>query len=171
MSRKYEREDWAGNKYWEDEDGNREYEKEDWAGNKYREDKDGNRTYEKEDWAGNKYEEKDDKNGGCFLTTACVQHAGLADNCHELECLRAFRDTYVRQVNGGSRLLEEYYATAPAIVSGILASDSSESELSSVYDAVKRAVCLIESGKEGEALECYKSLYMTLRKKYLTHEA
>ncbi len=81
MSKKYEREDWLGNKYWEDEDGNREYEREDWLGNKYREDDDGNRTYEREDWLGNKYEEKDDDKGGCFLTTACIRHAGLSD-CH-----------------------------------------------------------------------------------------
>jgi hypothetical protein len=37
MSKKYERKDWSGNTYWEDEDGNRTYEREDSWGNKYEE--------------------------------------------------------------------------------------------------------------------------------------
>src|ERR1039458_9391814 len=31
-----------------------------------------------------KGDQKNDDGGGCFLTTACVQFAGLPDNCHEL---------------------------------------------------------------------------------------
>jgi hypothetical protein len=162
----YEREDWAGNKYKEDSEGKREYERTDWAGNKYREDEDGNRTYVREDWAGNTYEEKDDKKGGCFLTTACVEHRGLADNCRELERLREFRDTYVRFIDGGPSLLQEYYLQAPLILSKLRASESRDAELAMVYDSIKMAVHFIDAGRTEEALQCYVKMYAALKQKY-----
>ena len=42
--------------------------------------------------------------GGCFLSAACVEHAGLSDGCRELTTLRSFRDGYVvlRRLSGES---------------------------------------------------------------------
>nr|VFJ54216.1 MAG: hypothetical protein BECKDK2373C_GA0170839_104224 [Candidatus Kentron sp. DK] len=190
MSRKYGREDWSGNKYWEDEDGNREYEREDRAGNKYREDSDGSREYEREDWAGNKYREDSAGNrtyiredgdgntyeeekggGGCFLTTACVKHAGLPDDCYELETLRRFRDNYIMKRADGNTLLHEYYSNGPKIVASLLSSRTHEFELKGVYLEIERSVRLIESGSNEEALRCYRKMYDGLYRKYCAKKA
>lgn len=43
--------------------------------------------------------------GGCFLTSACTEAKGLADDCYELTMLRAFRDEYlVKQKSGKAEI-------------------------------------------------------------------
>ena len=32
--------------------------------------------------------EPDEKESGCYLTSACIEYAGLSDDCYELETLR-----------------------------------------------------------------------------------
>ena len=49
--------------------------------------------------------------GACFLTTACVQYAGLEDDCEELTIMRNFRDDYLLRQDSGKQLVEEYYRT------------------------------------------------------------
>jgi len=70
---------------------------------------------------------------GCFLTTACVDHIGLADDCFELSVLRRFRDTVLARAAGGSEDIARYYRNAPAIVQRILASAAPERELARLY--------------------------------------
>ncbi len=47
-----------------------------------------------------------------FLTTACLQAAGLPDNCKELQTLRRFRDEYVSRLPNGSAILSHYLNVA-----------------------------------------------------------
>jgi hypothetical protein len=190
MGKKYEREDVFGNKYWEDEEGHREYEREgvfgdkyreddeghreyereDIFGNKYREDEGGNRTYEREDIFGNKYEETEDKGGGgsegggggCFLTTACVKHAGLADDCRELQVLRALRDGYVAKLPDGPALISQYYEMAPRILRRISACNRKGNILEGILGQIRAAVQCAEDGRPGEALAIYKALFQQL---------
>ncbi|GBD32128.1 hypothetical protein HRbin33_01092 [bacterium HR33] len=167
-SRSYEREDWLGNKYLEHSDGSRSYEREDWLGNKYKEHSDGSRSYEREDWLGNKYEEHDDKgSGGCFVTTACVEYAGLPDDCWELTMLRRLRDDYLKGLPWGKVFLSEYYATAPAIVAAI----RSQPDQGKVFDALlhrARAVArLIEDGQVAEAAAHCRDQFAKLKRRYL----
>ena len=56
---------------------------------------------------------------GCFLTTACCQHKGLADGCDELQTLRAFRDSYMRPREDLRGLVQEYCRVAPDIVDAV----------------------------------------------------
>ncbi|MEM8722550.1 MAG: CFI-box-CTERM domain-containing protein [Cyanobacteria bacterium P01_G01_bin.39] len=56
------------------------------------------------------------KKEGCFLTTACVKHTGLPDDCFELQILRNFRDDYLASTAEGQALIEQYYKEAPIIV-------------------------------------------------------
>jgi len=171
-NRNYEREDGLGNKYREDENGNREYEREDWVGNKYREDSEGNRTYQREDWLGNTYEKKDDKGGGgCFLSSACIEHAALPDDCSELEILRAFRDEFVAKQPDGRKLITQYYRNAPNIVERIQVSSDREQVLEYIYGKVKEAISRIQGGKTLEALEIYKGLYSEMAARFLNAQS
>lgn len=66
------------------------------------------------------YEEgSSSSSGGCFLTTACCKYKGLPDDCAELETLRRFRDTYLKETEYGSELIRAYYESAPALVERI----------------------------------------------------
>ena len=56
-----------------------------------------------------RYRNRDSSSGPCFLTSACVEAKGLADDCHELSVLRNFRENYLRTVPEGRREIAEYY--------------------------------------------------------------
>jgi len=186
--RKYKGETWTGRTYWEDEEGDREYEDETWTGRKYREDSDGNRTYEGETWTGRKYREDSDgnrtyedeiekgetwtgreyeeKKSGCFLTTACVLHAGLSDDCLELQQLRSFRDSYVVNLPNGRSILKRYYSEAPTILERIMKSSEKQSVLSDIFKTIQRAVYFIKAGENKRAFECYENMYRSLSIKF-----
>jgi hypothetical protein len=101
---------------------------------------------------------------GCFLTTVCVNHMGLNDNCHELEVLRNFRDNYMRKQNNGDELIAEYYQIGPAIVSIINDSEFKDVILSNMYrDLVKPSINLIEQNKLEEALHYYIDFTLALK--------
>lgn len=57
--------------------------------------------------------------GGCFLTTACVDAMGMADDCWVLETARKFRDTFMTETPEKAREIREYYEIAPQVVEGI----------------------------------------------------
>lgn len=57
--------------------------------------------------------------GGCFLTTACVDAMGMADDCWVLESARKFRDTFMTETPEKAREIREYYEIAPQVVEGI----------------------------------------------------
>jgi len=81
--------------------------------------------------------------GGCFLTTACVEHKGLADDCYELQALRAMRDTIVTWSDDMKALVEEYYRIAPVIVSRINAEADSADIWEDLYvNLVQKCVAL-----------------------------
>lgn len=104
--------------------------------------------------------------GGCFLTTACVERAGLPDNCRELQLLRRFRDSYMRSHPHGDALLAEYYRQAPFILEHIQASPEVAQVLDSVLADIRGAVKLIEAGDHQGALRAYVILFVRLNKQY-----
>lgn len=57
--------------------------------------------------------------GGCFLTTACVDAMGMADDCWVLETARKFRDTFMAETPEKAKEILEYYELAPKIVEKI----------------------------------------------------
>lgn len=103
--------------------------------------------------------------GNCFLTTACAQAAGLPDDCYELTVLREFRDTYVRGLDGGEALIQEYYELSPQIVLKL-----SDEELGFVFETIQFAVAQIGRGEFREAFSTYAALFTGLRDKYLVAE-
>lgn len=105
----------------------------------------------------------EEKSSGCFLTTACVSHMGLPDDCHELTTLRAFRDEYVALLPDGTSILSEYYQTAPVIVSKIQAHPNRDIILSEIFGTVRSAVNLIEHGADEAAFIQYSDLFSKLK--------
>lgn len=106
------------------------------------------------------------KSGGCFLTTACVNHAGLTDDCYELATLRSFRDSYVAQLDNGRAVLAEYYDVAPALVRQIEQSADRDAVLSGIFTTVTKAVKLIEQKSFQEAFACYEAMFADLKQRY-----
>ncbi|HET6763557.1 MAG TPA: CFI-box-CTERM domain-containing protein, partial [Longimicrobiaceae bacterium] len=105
---------------------------------------------------------------GCFLTTACVEARGLADDCAELTTLRAFRDGYMRAQPAGRAMIEEYYRIAPAIVRRMKASPRYPQEIAALYDRlVAPAVALVQAGRNTEALRLYAAEVRRLQARHL----
>lgn len=69
--------------------------------------------------------------GGCFITTATCKNRNLPDDCYELTQLRKLRDEYV-QPNYPEQV-EDYYATAPAIVAAIEAREDAAALWDELY--------------------------------------
>jgi hypothetical protein len=61
-------------------------------------------------------EEKCTSPEGCFITSACCEALGLADNCFELRALRRYRDDVLAHEPGGADAIAAYYALAPSIL-------------------------------------------------------
>lgn len=110
---------------------------------------------------------EESKKGGCFLTTACVEYAGLPDDCHELRTLRWFRDVYLSTPSVGPSMIAAYYQTAPRIVLAIERSAMRAAYLDGVLNDVRSAVALINRGRYAEALDVYVGMVKTLQQRLL----
>ncbi len=108
-------------------------------------------------------EAKDAGKGGCFLTTACVHHAGYSDDCHQLKTLRNFRDNYLANLPNGKAMIKEYYHTAPQIVTAIESHQSKSAILDDMLTTINQAVKAIETNDNKLALAIYESLFNDLK--------
>lgn len=103
--------------------------------------------------------------GGCYLTTACCEFKGLADDCYELTVLRRFRDTYLKEQPFGETLIATYYEDAPSIVKKI----DNHSDRAGIYEDIYVKLCeivkIIESGKNDYAIISYMSMVYGLHRK------
>ncbi len=108
------------------------------------------------------HQHTESQKSGCFLTTACVQAAGLPDDCHELTALRNFRDTFIRGLDGGDEMIRRYYDLSPRIVEKL-----SPSELKSIYATVQLAVAQIGRGEFSKAFSTYAAMFDQLCVKHL----
>ena len=105
--------------------------------------------------------------GGCFITSACVKAMGMEDDCYELETLRNYRDTWLKETEAGQVLVCQYYEIATKIVTAIDEKDNAKEIYAMIYtEMVKPCVELIEQGKMEEALEVYKSITLKLKVAY-----
>ena len=148
--------DWGYASYYEDDDGETHliytsYEK-DGSVNRYTDNGDGGHGHsrwedrddydydEEPDWSRQESNESSNPdtgevqdNGGCYLTTACMQHYkdDFNDNCYELNVLRWFRDSVVPHDD-----IEDYYKYAPQIVEGINANKYHKQYYDFIYHKV-----------------------------------
>ena len=106
------------------------------------------------------------QSGGCFLTSACVEYLGKADDCEELTALRAFRDGYMKSTEEGNALVKQYYEVAPTIVERINASDKKEKYYQYVYEVIEKCVKLIDIREYERTLNEYKLMVLNLKKEF-----
>lgn len=112
-----------------------------------------------------------DDDEDCFLTTACVHHKGLNDDCYELETLRSLREDFMRNTVEGAALIEGYAILGPSIVNAIRTASNREEIWEYLYQhLVLPGVQLTEAGRRSEAVTHYRLFVEEMEKKYLLAE-
>lgn len=102
---------------------------------------------------------KGKSSGGCFLTTACVEHKGLSDDCHELTTMRRFRDEWLVEQPGGREEVAEYYCTAPGVVTRINQRFDADDVWEKLYqEYILPCVEKVDAGEFEKAHEVYKMM-------------
>jgi hypothetical protein len=91
----------------------------------------------------------------CFLTTACVWHFGLSDDCRELQTLRNFRDQFLSTSEYGASLIEEYYDVAPMLVIKLESRPDREQLYHSLFEQILKSCDEIERGNYAQATSTY----------------
>ena len=104
---------------------------------------------------------------GCIITTACVEVAGLPDNCNELEGMRYLRDEYLLKSDEGKRVIQDYYEIAPSIVEKIKSAENSNEIYHEIFNEIREIVSLIKTSDFENATEQYKEMMLSLKKRYL----
>jgi hypothetical protein len=102
---------------------------------------------------------------GCWLTTACMEYAGLPDDCQQLATLRSFRDSYVKSRADGAALIAEYCQFAPLILRAISTRPDKRRLYSLIFKSVTRAVVLIERHDFAGAVKVYSRCFTFLRRR------
>lgn len=106
--------------------------------------------------------------GGCFLTSACVDALGKADDCEELTILGAYRDGWLAAQPGGKEEIDEYYRIAPQIVDKIKMSEKAQEVFARIYDDMVRPCVELIKEKQFEAAHLiYKEQTSKLATMYL----
>jgi len=108
---------------------------------------------------------KETSSGGCYLTTACMQHYAdkFDDNCYELFILRWFRDTIVTKSD-----IKHYYEIAPAIVEKLNELPDSTQIYNYIYENVISAcINAIKMGDFEFAYNRYKNSILALEAEYV----
>ncbi|WP_353507262.1 CFI-box-CTERM domain-containing protein [Variovorax sp. J22G40] len=112
-------------------------------------------------WRKKRSDAETPKKSGCFLTSAACMHRGLPDDCHELNTLRNFRDTYLAQFSDGRALIAHYYEVAPAI-----AAKATQSDLDYVWQVIGLCIRQISEGQRAEACGTYSQMVRHLADKH-----
>ena len=99
--------------------------------------------------------------GGCFLTTAIVEHRGEADDGPTLTKLRNFRDTYLADY---PEEVKKYYQVAPKIVAAIPKDNPTWDWVGKQIDS---AIEHIDNNMLDKAHETYKSMVLELETNWL----
>lgn len=109
-----------------------------------------------------------EESGGCYLTSACVEALGKADDCEELTLLRAFRDDWLAAQPRGKEEIGHYYAVAPRIVAAIHALPDAGERLHALYQTlVQPCVAAIKAGDMEAAHRNYRAISLALEEQYI----
>lgn len=94
---------------------------------------------------------------GCYITTAVCYSLDKSDDCYELNIFRSFRDNWLKHLPDGEKLIKNYYAIAPLIVSKINTLPNPREIYKNIWEKyLKNCLSLIESNKNQECLNLYK---------------
>ncbi|HAS43474.1 MAG TPA: hypothetical protein DCS93_23545 [Microscillaceae bacterium] len=103
---------------------------------------------------------------GCYITTACIQHKGLSDDCEELTVLRNFRDTYLINQENGKELIQMYYKYAPPILVSIKRREDEDEILAKLYGVITDCVNAIKQGDNEYAYKTYVKMVLELKNRF-----
>ncbi len=106
----------------------------------------------------------------CYLTTACVQAKGLADDCEELTLLRYFRDSYLLKLSNGTELIKLYYQYSPQIVHKINKAPEKDEIYLYIYDVLSDCVDAIKQNKLEYTYKKYCQMVLMLKEKFLQED-
>ena len=110
----------------------------------------------------------DDYDYDCFLTTACVHHKKLADDCTELNTLRDLRDNFMANSEEGRQIICEYGEIGPRLIQNINNCENKAEIYDYMYDhLVIPSVDLINQGRKQEAVDYYEVFVKEMKSKYL----
>ncbi len=114
-------------------------------------------------------EKADSSGGGCLVATACARHAGLPDDCNELNIARSFRDTFIRNMpdGKGEALIDEYYKAAPEIIDAIDNDPNRDEIYHNLFNQFMENLDLINSEDKNQAYNNALKLFDELKQKYL----
>ena len=108
-----------------------------------------------------------ESSGGCYLTSACTEAMGFADDCSELTILRDYRDHWLANQPFGHEEIAEYYRIAPGIIDAIHKKKDSIQILKQLYEEmIVPCVQFIKEKRFEEAHELYRSKTQELRAIY-----
>lgn len=110
-----------------------------------------------------------DDDDSCFLTTACVHHKGLADNCDELQTLRWLRDNYMANNHEDKALLKAYKTEGPRMLKAMHGFENRGEILDYLHDhLVQPSVVLVKEGHYRQATDYYAAFVKEMMSKYLS---
>lgn len=105
--------------------------------------------------------------GGCFITTAVCLTMDKPDDCEELTAMRLFRDKWLRNQPDGSKLIEDYYRTAPIIVEKIDQQPDREMIYSNIYtEYILPCVECTKAEKFADSKKIYVDMVTSLKAQY-----
>lgn len=105
--------------------------------------------------------------GDCFLTTACVHHRQLPDDCTELQSLRLLREEHMRRSGEGRALIDLYKSAGPRIVQAIDKLENKKEIYEYMYThMILPSVQLVSEGRKEEAVMYYKIFVGALQERY-----
>lgn len=109
----------------------------------------------------------DSSSSACYLTSACTEAKGLPDDCDELTTLRFFRDSYLKNREGGIADIHEYYEKAPAIVAAIKSCENPMPVFEAIYqELIIPCVKMIKQAQYEETYKAYKDYVLMLETQY-----
>lgn len=99
--------------------------------------------------------------GGCYITTAICEASGKADDCHELTMMRKFRDEWLAKQPDGMYIINDYYETAPKIVTKINSLKNKER----IYDFLgknflSKCIRYVEDNQMNDCKKCYMDMVL-----------
>lgn len=105
--------------------------------------------------------------GGCFLSSACIEHKKLSDDCYELNKLRSFRDEYLLKTKEGRILTRQYYLLAPTIVEQINLSEDKDKIYEDIYETmIIPSIQAIEENRYEDAMKIYGKKVIKLKEQF-----
>jgi hypothetical protein len=107
-----------------------------------------------------------DSNGGCYITTACLDAMDLPRNSLEMQAMKILTKEHILKSFSGKVDYVRYGKKAPGIVQAIESREDAPVIWKGVYERLKEVTTNVLSGAYARAHEQYKDLVLGLEKQF-----